>query len=201
MAKESRHTPWLQYGYRGDDMKKLLRYAQHIRKQPLWWNIATWFGAGTVRKAPGTIGSLAALPFAFIIHALFGNFALFGAALLMFIAGWRATTRYLQNNADRGSDPQQVVVDEVAGQWLVLSVLYPTFTSYFVGFLLFRIFDVIKPWPVCWADKNIKGAVGVMFDDFLAAMYPILIYLVLMLEAQLVGNPQLLVPLISFLGG
>jgi phosphatidylglycerophosphatase A len=182
-------------------LASFLLYARTLTKRPLWWLIATWFGAGTVRKAPGTIGSLAALPFAFFIQKSFGNFGLFAAALLMFVIGWRATKHYIVHNPERGNDPQQVVVDEVAGQWLVLSILYPTFNSYFVGFLLFRIFDVIKPWPVSWADKNIKGALGVMFDDFLAAMYPVMLYLILMIEAQASGNPQLLVPLVSFLGG
>jgi phosphatidylglycerophosphatase A len=171
------------------------------KMRPLWWLIATWFAAGMARKAPGTTGSLAALPFAYILHITLGSFGLLFASLLMFVIGWWATKKFMAQQPEQGNDPQSVVVDEVAGQWLVLSVLYPTFTSYVVGFLLFRVFDIIKPWPVCWADKNVKGPVGVMFDDFLAAMYPVMIYLMLMLEAQLVGNPQLLVPLVSFLGG
>lgn len=182
-------------------MEKLLRYVRFIRKQPLWWNIATWFGAGTVRAASGTTGSLAALPFAYVIQVSLGSFALFAASLAMFVIGWWATKHFLHNLPAEGGDPKKVVVDEVAGQWLVLAALYPTFTSYFVGFLLFRIFDVIKPWPVCWADKNVKGAVGVMFDDFLAAMYPVLIYLAIMLETMLLGTPEVIVPLVKFLGG
>lgn len=176
--------------------------AQKTKKppHPVWWYIATWFGTGTVRAASGTAGSLAALPFAYLIQAAMGSFTLLAASAGLFLIGWWATKRFLRQHPEQGMDPKQVVVDEVAGQWLVLSVLYPTWESYIVGFLLFRIFDIIKPWPVCWADRNIKGAAGVMFDDFLAAMYPVMIYLLLMLEAQLVPEQHLLHPLINFLG-
>jgi len=170
-------------------------------KKPLWWYIATWFGVGTARTASGTMGSLAALPLAFVVQTAFGSFALLVTSLGLFVVGWWAAGKFLQNRPDQGGDPKQVVIDEVAGQCLVLSVLYPTWQSYLVGFLLFRVFDVIKPWPVCWADKNVKGAVGVMFDDFLAAMYPIIVYLCLMLETQLLGAPQLMVPIVKFLSG
>jgi phosphatidylglycerophosphatase A len=182
-------------------MRAILHYLAFIRKKPNWWKIATWFGAGTVKKASGTVGSLAALPFAFIIQTTFGGFGLLIASLMMFYLGYWATKKYLAVHTEHGDDPKQVVVDEVAGQWLILSVLYPTFTSYFIGFLLFRVFDVIKPWPVCWADKNLKGALGVMFDDFLAAMFPIIVYLCLMVETQMLGAPQLMVPIVKFLGG
>lgn len=180
----------------------ILKYpVSFIIRQPLWWQIATWFGSGTCRFISGTAGSLAALPFAFVIQLTLGNFALMLASLCMFVIGWWATKQFLTNNPAQGLDPKQVVVDEVAGQWLVLSVLFPTWQSYLVGFLLFRLFDIIKPWPVCWADKKIKGAVGVMFDDFLAAMYPIVVLLLLMLEAQFMGAYRLLHPLMNFLGG
>jgi phosphatidylglycerophosphatase A len=119
----------------------------------------------------------------------------------MFLLGWIASVFYLRHNPGKGLDPREIVVDEVAGQWLLLSVLFPTFASYLVGFILFRIFDIIKPWPVCWADREIKGALGVMFDDFLAAMYPILVFLLFMIIGTLTGSQQLLHPLINFLGG
>ena len=175
--------------------------AQKKRKHPLWWYIATWFGSGTAKTASGTAGSLAALPFAYVIQVTLGNFALLFASVGMFFLGWWATKQFLRYQPEKGMDPKEVVVDEVAGQWLVLSVLYPTWESYLVGFLLFRVFDVIKPWPVCWADRNIKGELGVMFDDFLAAMYPIVVYLLIMLEAQMDRSHHLLHPVINFLGG
>lgn len=184
-----------------DETKKNTDHRPLTTGRPLWWYIATWFGAGLSPVASGTAGSLAALPFAYVIQTTGGNQALFFAAIILFLIGWWAAEKFVRSNPDKGSDPKQVVVDEVAGQWLVLAVLYPTWQSYLVGFLLFRLFDVIKPWPVSWADRELKGGLGVMFDDFLAAMYPVLLYLVLMIEAQFFNAQNLLTPIISFLGG
>lgn len=168
-------------------------------KRPLWWYIATWFGCGTAPVASGTFGSLGALPFAYAIQVTLGSAALFAASLIIFFIGWWASNEYLK--AFGGDDPREIVVDEVAGQWLLLSVLYPTFGSYLVGFLLFRLFDVVKPWPVSVADEKIGGGIGVMFDDMLAALYPILVYLFILVEAQLLGSQKTLLPLMKFLGG
>lgn len=173
-------------------------------RHPLWWYVATWFGAGTSRFAPGTMGSLAALPFAFVIQVTLGNFALLAASLLMFLAGWWASDQYLKHTpaaAGKPGDPGAIVADEVAGQWLILCVLYPTWQSYLVGFLIFRAFDVVKPWPVCVADRKLKGGLGVMADDMLAALFPMMVYLVLMIEAQALGAQNLLLPIVNFLGG
>jgi phosphatidylglycerophosphatase A len=171
----------------------------HI-KRGAWWYIATWFGCGLSPVVSGTVGSLGALPFAYAIQVTFGNIALFTASLMIFFIGWWASNAYLRHTG-RDDDPSEIVVDEVAGQWLLLSVLFPTWQSYLVGFVLFRIFDIIKPWPVSVADRDIKGGLGVMFDDMLAALYPILVYLLIMIEAQLFGSQALLKPMINFLGG
>lgn len=64
-----------------------------------------------------------------------------------------------------------MVIDEVAGQWLVLLAVEPDPVWYGVGLALFRIADILKPWPVSWADRNVKGGLGVMLDDVLAAAY------------------------------
>ncbi len=171
-----------------------------VLKKPVWWYIATWFGAGTSPVVSGTVGSLAALPFAYIIHISLGSFGLFVAAIIMFGVGCWASEQFVRK-AGKGEDPGEIVVDEVAGQWLVLCVFYPTWQSYLVGFILFRIFDIVKPWPVYLADRHVKGGLGVMLDDILAAFYPMLIYLVLMLEAQFLDAQELLRPIVSFLGG
>lgn len=167
---------------------------------PLWWYIATWFGIG-FKPASGTLASLAALPLAYAIHTTLGNFALLGVAMFLFVIGWWAAKKYIHRHPGKGLDPHDIVIDEVAGQCLVLSVLYPTWQSYMVGFLLFRLFDIVKPWPVSWADKEVKGAVGVMFDDFLAAMYPVMLFLIVMLEVQLSGTHDALRPVMNFLSG
>ena len=130
--------------------------------------LATWFGAGYLPKAPGTWGSLGALPFAWVIVEIGGVFALLAAAVLVFALGVWASKVYMDKTG--AHDPGAVVIDEVAGQWIVLlaAPLDPLF--YFAGFVLFRLFDVLKPWPISWADRAIGGAWGVMVDDVLAGM-------------------------------
>ena len=140
--------------------------------------VSTWFGVGLIPLAPGTWGSLAALPFAWIIQNLAGPYALVAASALIFGLGWWASAVFIAAHGDV-SDPQTIVVDEVAGQWLVLAVAPTTFWYYLAGLILFRIFDVTKPWPVRWADRYVKGGLGVMLDDILAGVYGIVLLFVL----------------------
>jgi phosphatidylglycerophosphatase A len=139
--------------------------------------LATWFGAGLIPKAPGTWGSLAALPFAWVfLH--FGNiWWLAGAALVVFLVGWWASHVYVTSTGQ--ADPGAVVIDEVAGQWLALLPASPAVWWHWVlGFALFRFFDILKPWPVGWADRRLKGGFGVMIDDVIAGVLAgVLLYL------------------------
>lgn len=131
--------------------------------------IATFFGAGLSPKAPGTLGSLAALPFAWYLFEWGGAPALMLATILVFLVGVWAAGRYA--NEIGLTDPSAVVIDEVAGQWLTLLVVPNDLILYGLGFVLFRMFDIFKPWPVSWADQKIKGGFGIMFDDILAGVY------------------------------
>ena len=131
--------------------------------------VSTWFGVGLLPVAPGTWGSLAALPFAWFIQAAGGPYALLVASAIVFGAGWWASSLYVRRS--ELSDPQTIVVDEVAGQWLVLAVAPTSFWYFLAGFVIFRFFDVAKPWPVRWADRSLKGGLGVMTDDVLAGVY------------------------------
>jgi len=149
--------------------------------------LGTWFGAGLSPKASGTAGSIAALPFACVIQIYWGSMALFIASVIAFIVGWIASNKYLHYTDAK--DPKEIVIDEVAGQWLLLSVLYPTLTSYIVGLILFRFFDILKPWPICVADRRITNGFGVMFDDILAALYPMVIWVVVAGAAIAAGHP------------
>lgn len=136
----------------------------------------TWFGAGSAKIIPGTFGTLAALPFAFVVQYFLGNIALalFGCAI--FILGCIASETYLK--ATGKDDPGEIVIDEVAAICILIAFLDPIWQHYLGAFIVFRIFDVLKPWPVSWADRKIKGGFGVMFDDILAALYPVGIYYV-----------------------
>lgn len=141
--------------------------------------IATFFYAGYLRPAPGTWGSLAALPFAVLLHAVGGFPLLLMASIVVFFAGWWATAEVTRGQADH--DPGMVVVDEVVGQWITLMPLSFVLWSHgsevtilpwpglVGGFFLFRLFDIWKPWPVRWADQK-STPFGVMFDDVLAGI-------------------------------
>lgn len=139
--------------------------------------IGTWFGTGLAPKAPGTFGSIAALPFAWGIQQYYGSHALFAASIIAFFAGWVACHFYMPYT--NAKDPREMVIDEVSGQWLLLSFMPLGVTSYIVGLALFRFFDIVKPWPVSVADRKIGGGFGVMFDDTLAALYPVAIFMII----------------------
>jgi phosphatidylglycerophosphatase A len=130
--------------------------------------VATLGGTGLAPRAPGTCGSLVAAMCAWLIAEAAGPAWLVAGAAVLFFAGWWAASALV---ARLGEDPQIIVVDEAAGQFLTLAAapLDPRF--YIAGFVLFRFFDVVKPWPVGWADRRIGGGFGVMLDDILAALY------------------------------
>jgi phosphatidylglycerophosphatase A len=131
--------------------------------------LATWFGAGLLRPAPGTWGSLAALPFAWIIVYYGGPFALAAATTAVFALGCWAGGVY--ERASGGKDPGVVVIDEVAGQWLVLVAAPLDPWYYLAAFALFRLCDITKPWPANWAERRFTGGLGIMADDIMAALY------------------------------
>lgn len=131
--------------------------------------IATFFGVGLLPIAPGTWGSLAALPFAWAIMVYFGPLALVAASAALLVIGiWAAS----QVEAALGrSDPGRIVADEVVGQWLAVAAIPPDPVSYAIAFFLFRAADIAKPWPANWCDSSLKGGLGVMLDDVVAGLY------------------------------
>jgi phosphatidylglycerophosphatase A len=131
--------------------------------------LATWFGAGLLPKAPGTWGALAALPFAWGLVWLGGPVLLLTAAALVFALGLWASARY--SEAVGIHDAGAIVIDEVAAQWLTLAVAPLEPLAYLLGFLLFRIADMAKPWPANWIDRRVGGGLGIMADDVVAAIY------------------------------
>lgn len=131
--------------------------------------VATWFGTGLLPGAPGTWGSLAALPIAWLLQWGLGSLGLTAAIVVVFAVGLWSVGRVV--GGAMGDDPAQVVIDEVAGQWLTLLFAGPHLALYLAGFVLFRLFDILKPWPVGWVDRSLKGALGVMLDDILAGLY------------------------------
>jgi phosphatidylglycerophosphatase A len=140
--------------------------------------LGTWFGAGLLPVMPGSWGSLAALPCAWVIRSLWGAAGLAIAAVIIFATGcWVAGMIARTSGA---TDPGAIVIDEVAAQWLVLLPAPLDPLSYAAAFLLFRLFDIWKPWPVGWADRRVHGGFGIMLDDLLAAVYAVLVFSILL---------------------
>jgi phosphatidylglycerophosphatase A len=140
--------------------------------------VSTWFGAGLLPVSPGSWGSLASLPCAWAISSLWGVAGLAIAAGIVLIVGWWAAATVARVSAIE--DPGAVVVDEVAAQWVVLLPAPLDPLAYALAFLLFRIFDIWKPWPVRWADRHVHGGFGIMLDDLLAAVYALLVLSILL---------------------
>ena len=141
--------------------------------------IATFGGVGLIRPAPGTWGSAAALPLGWVLHGL-GGFPLLALATLAVAAlGWWAARA--EEAATGSHDESAIVIDEVAGQWIALwplslglnhagvdPWLFP-WPGWLGAFLAFRLFDIWKPGPIGWADRQ-PGATGVMLDDLIAGV-------------------------------
>ncbi len=139
--------------------------------------LVTWFGSGLLKPASGTWGSLASLPFAYLILKYSDRNILLLASVIIFVLGVILSNLYIKG--DKTKDPSEVVIDEVAGQWFTLFFISSICLSEFIiGFILFRIFDALKPFPISWCDKNLKGGFGIMFDDMVAGLFAgILLYL------------------------
>jgi phosphatidylglycerophosphatase A len=141
---------------------------------PAGW-IASGFGSGFSPVAPGTAGSLAALLPWFALRELPpAGYAL--AVVLAFALGVWACTWVV--GALRLQDPSVAVWDEFVGLWIALAPLLLHGAGWLwicAGFILFRVFDIAKPWPVSWADRRVGGGFGVMLDDVLAGGYAALL--------------------------
>jgi phosphatidylglycerophosphatase A len=140
---------------------------------PAVW-LSTWFGCGFAPMAPGTVGSLAAIPLAALVMWLGGPWPLAAVAVGVLIVGIWSTGIYAR--AAGIVDPHEAVVDEVAGQCLTLTVVPLAPLPYLIGFLLFRAFDVIKPFPIRWLERKLPGGYGIMLDDIAAALYAMIAY-------------------------
>lgn len=130
--------------------------------------IATFFYSGYIRRAPGTFASLVTtLLWAPLIFLGASSLVLVAAAFFIFGIGVWASQKALAS-FDGNEDPGAIVIDEVAGQTLALALCPPNILTIVLAFLLFRVFDIAKPWPIGWLDRNVKGGLGIMLDDMVA---------------------------------
>ena len=127
--------------------------------------IATGFGSGRMAPAPGTWGSVAA----WLIGLCMPKTLLLAGIVLATLAGLWAVRRMEQKSGLH--DAGMIVIDEWAGVWIAMLFATPAMPSLLLALLAFRFFDILKPWPIGWLDKNVSGAAGVMVDDLLAGLF------------------------------
>lgn len=134
--------------------------------------LAFGLGAGLSPKAPGTVGTIAALPGVLLL----GQFALFGQLLILtvVVALGVLVSDYAVKKL-RVHDHPGIVIDEFAGLWLSFFLVPLSLPLVVIGFILFRLLDILKPWPISWLDRKVKGGIGVMADDLLAGLITCLI--------------------------
>jgi phosphatidylglycerophosphatase A len=156
-------------------MPFLLRHPAHL--------IAQGFGTGLAPVAPGTFGTLVAWPIAWLLHAYAGTTGWIVAIVAITLIGiWSAG---VTSTALGVADHRSIVIDEIAAFLVVLFFAGPNLARQAIAFVLFRLFDAVKPPPIRQVDRLMKNAVGVMADDFLAAFYTLV---VLALVVRLAGG-------------
>jgi phosphatidylglycerophosphatase A len=127
--------------------------------------LSTVFGVGYARLAPGTLASAVALPFAWLLLWKLGPIALLAASIVAYAIGIWSTGVYAA--ATGKDDPSECVIDEVAGQWLACAAAPLSLVGFTLAFVLFRLFDITKLWPVS-AGEKLPGGWGIMTDDMIA---------------------------------
>ncbi len=139
-----------------------------LRMSNPWHLLATGFGSGLSPVMPGTVGSIAAIPFwwlmTFLPLQLYSMVVLVGISVGVYLC--HRTARDMGVH-DHGS----IVWDEFIGMWITLMAI-PVINGWWVlaGFITFRLFDIWKPWPIRWFDKNVHGGMGIMVDDIIAGV-------------------------------
>jgi len=140
-------------------------------KQPIQF-LALGFGSGLAPKAPGTFGTLVAIPL-YLFLAMLAPLYYLIAIIVMSIAGI-----YICGKAAKDvgvHDHPAIVWDEFVGYFITMFMVPVSWQSVLVGFLLFRLFDILKPWPISYIDRKMSGGAGIMFDDILAGLFSLFI--------------------------
>ncbi len=141
-------------------------------KKQLSYFLASLFGVGFIKKAPGTFGSFASFALIIPVAYFYKTTGIIALTLASFIIGYFATREVLKYTKH---DPSFVVIDELCGQSItflfVANLLnLNSYLLYILGFILFRLFDITKPLFIGWADKKIENSLGVMLDDLFAGL-------------------------------
>lgn len=130
------------------------------------------FGIGYIPFASGTFGSIAGIFIGYIVY-LINYHLIFLIIPLLLILGIKASNIYQKTTGEQ--DSSVIVIDEVVGQLIAMLTIMDNCLLILVSFLLFRFFDIFKPWPASYFDKHVKNGAGVMLDDVTAGIYTLLI--------------------------
>ena len=129
--------------------------------------VSTWFYLGLIPFAPGTFGTLGAIPLYYLLAQTSTYIYVVATVLIIFISIWSAG---VAEDIFQKQDPGQVVVDEVSGYLITMLLVPPTVTNIVIGFFLFRLFDITKPPPVRSLER-LHGGAGIVLDDVAAGVY------------------------------
>tara|TARA_B100000965_G_scaffold189469_1_gene158176 strand:- start:385 stop:846 length:462 start_codon:yes stop_codon:yes gene_type:complete len=128
---------------------------------------AAWFGIGLIQPAPGTWGSLVGLLIWYFAEFLHSSINIILPIFILF--SWLVCSQASKDSDFK--DHSAIVIDEVAGMLVALSFVSHGIVTYLCAFLLFRLFDILKPWPISWVDKNVAGGFGILLDDLIAGLF------------------------------
>ncbi len=156
-------------------MRSPLEQNAEIRKAALGTPagfLAFGLGSGLSRFAPGTMGTIVAIPFALVLKLL-PQYWFWATLLMLFLLGiylCEVTARRMGMH-----DPGGIVWDEMVGYWLTVALVPAQWPWLLAGFVLFRLFDIFKPWPIRQSERWFQGGLGIMIDDILAALYAMVV--------------------------
>jgi len=145
-------------------------------KSNFYKSISTCFGLGYISPFPGTLTSFLTVVIIWLIQKYFGFQITLTCIFFITLLGYIV----IEKDANKKSDPKEIVIDEFIGQSLVLVFLPLLWQIYILGFVLFRFFDIYKPFPINFIEKKFQNAFGIIFDDVIAAIYALLIYFVIL---------------------
>lgn len=133
--------------------------------------LALGFGSGLMPKAPGTFGTLAAIP-VYLLMSELSLWIFIAITAVISVAGI-----YICDYTSKAlgvHDHSGIVIDEIAGYLITMIAVPAEWLWILLGFILFRIFDILKPWPISWLDKKVSGGFGIMIDDVLAGIFALI---------------------------
>ena len=150
----------------------------------LLYHLATGFQVGRLGRAPGTLGTLLGIPLAWILSQLGAISYVAGSLTItmgaIFVAEW-------YENQHEAHDRSEVVIDEIAGYVTAMALIPFTWKTALAGFVLFRFFDILKPWPISYVDRKVQGGIGVVMDDIVAGVIANIILQVLFFKFNFFG--------------